>query len=1063
MGGAVTIAIDVTDDAVQACDLRLWNNIDGETLIRMDRDATHPDRFVTTFYPNDLGITWYRFNITASNGAVWKYGAQEGRSSGEGAFSYNDPPSFQITVYEPRENYPEWYKNAVVYQVFPDRFARGEHWEERFAALADEDREGPMRRLVEDWDTPPTYERDEDGNILAWDFYGGTLEGIREKLDYLEAFGITCIYLNPIFEAASNHRYDTADYLTIDPLLGSEEEFSRLCAEAAERGISIILDGVFNHTGCDSRYFNRYGNYPDVGAWQSEDSPYRSWFNFKEDGTYSSWWGVKDLPDIIETDPSYQDFICGENGVVRKWLRLGARGWRLDVVDELPDSFVVRIKEAALAERADAVVIGEVWEDATTKVAYGELRQYFQGKELDATMNYPWRTTLLSFILGDSTAEECVQALTQLHENYPPDNFYGALNLLGSHDRERLFTVLGGSPRPSELTDEERAEYVLPKEQYGLAKTRLWMAAVLQMTMPGVPCIYYGDECGLQGYRDPYNRGTFPVDGGDTDCFTIYRGAIGLRKTLPVLTNGSFEPFFDGDDVFGFWRRNDEGDCVCVVVNRSLDDAATVKIPMQASEVTDVVTGKTPKVEDGCAEVFLWPLGTAVLHFHEHRRMQRPLEPGVGVIAHITSVPNGGKPGTLGAPSEAFVDWLAEGGASYWQILPVNPTDEYDSPYAGLSAFAGNPKLMAPVSKAEYQKLSRDEGFKVFCEKNAEWLDPYAAFCAIGDAVGEDAPWWQWPKEYRSYDGSLLKDKELKAGIERYRLEQYAFELQMQETKTYANDRGILLVGDMPMYVSANSSDVWAHRELFAIDENGSTSLMAGAPPDPMSVEGQVWGNPCYLWDVHVATDYDWWMRRLARVFSLYDVVRLDHFIGFASYYGIPEGKNALSGAWRFGAGIRFFKAAHERLGQLPLVAEDLGVVTPAVRALIAEVGAPGMSVVLFADEDVRETFTPAENTVAYASVHDTSTLLGWIKQRYEFDEEDEEEEALELFENLMDRVAESTADVVIYQLQDIFALGDEARMNVPGVASGNWGWRADAADLPQGLKRLKRLVALKA
>ena len=1058
LGGVVTLAIDVTGDDVVSCDLRLWTDEDGETLIPMERSAEKPERFEVSFTPAQVGIVWYHFVITASSGDLWRYGAREGMSSGEGAFAYGEPPSFQITVYEPRENYPEWYKNAVVYQVFPDRFARGAHWRERFSALDGEDRKGPARRLVEDWACPPRYERDEKGRIVSWDFYGGTLEGVREKLEYLEALGVTCIYLNPIFEAASNHRYDTADFMAIDPLVGSEKEFVRLCREADERGISIILDGVFNHTGCDSRYFNRYGNYPELGAWQSEDSPYRSWYTFEEDGTYASWWGVDDLPAVNEDEESYQEYICGKNGVVRKWLRLGARGWRLDVADELPDEFIARIKAAAVAEKPDAVVIGEVWEDATTKVSYGELRKYFFGGELDATMNYPFRKALLSFVTGKVTAPEFAQTLEQLQENYPRDNFYGALNLLGSHDRERLFTVLGDAPAGRDLSDAERAVYRLSDGQRGLAKGRLWMSAFLQMTLPGVPCVYYGDECGLEGYRDPYNRATFPVDGGDTDCYNIYRNAIALRKGLPVLVDGSFEPVAFSKDVFGFWRRGADGACVLVLANASLETSATVRVPMQAAEVTDVISGRTPVVHDGHCEAFLWPLGTAILHFHEHVRLQEPLMPGVGVIAHITSVPNGGKPGTLGAPSEAFVDWLASAGAHYWQILPVNPTDEFGSPYAGLSAFAGNPRLMSKVSEKEYKKLAKAKGFKAFCKDNAAWLDPYAAFCAIKSQVGEELPWWHWPKKYRAYDPELAEKHELKGLVERYRLEQYAFELQMQATRTYANEHGVSLVGDMPMYVSCDSSDVWAHRELFALDELGLPKLQAGAPPDNLSVEGQVWGNPCYLWDVHAASGYDWWMRRLKRAFALYDVVRLDHFLGFSSYYAIPQGKNALSGAWRFGPGMEFFRAAYECCGQLPLIAEDLGLVTPAVRALISETGAPGMSVVQFMDEDVRESFNPPANTVAYASTHDTATLLGWVERSFGL----EGDAARGLFEQLMDRVAAASADVAIFQLQDVCGLGDEARMNVPGVASGNWSWRASEADMPGGLERLKRLVALK-
>ena len=296
--------------------------------------------------------------------------------------------------------------------------------------------------MVDDWSTPPAYDKDENGRIKRWDFYGGTLEGVREKLRYLKDLGVTVIYLNPIFEAASNHRYDTGDYMAIDPMLGDEESFRRLCVDAEEMGISVILDGVFNHTGCDSRYFNKYGNYPDsVGAYQSTDSVYRSWYTFHDDGTYDSWWGVDDLPAINENDPSYHEFICGREGVVRRWLRDGARGWRLDVADELPDSFIADIKHAVLAEKPDGLLIGEVWEDASNKTAYGSLRQYFEGSELDGTMNYPLREGLLAFMRNEIGAQELTRRLEQLGENYPVQALYSELNRLGGHDRERLVTT----------------------------------------------------------------------------------------------------------------------------------------------------------------------------------------------------------------------------------------------------------------------------------------------------------------------------------------------------------------------------------------------------------------------------------------------------------------------------------------------------------------------------------------------------------------------------------------------------------------------------------------------
>ncbi len=1060
LGGTVKLSIDVWEDEPRAVDLRLWIDGEGERLIPMQPGSGNGSavRYAAEFAPEKTGVIWYSFNITSSDGSVWRYGAREEHAVGEGAFHYGDPPSFQITVYEPRAVQPDWYRNGIVYQIFPDRFARGDDWRERAKTL-DAPRKGPKRRLVEDWDKPVSYEFDEKaGEMLAWDFYGGTLEGIREKLGYLEALGITALYLNPIFEATSNHRYDTADYERIDPLLGDEESFRALCADAEARGISIILDGVFNHTGRDSRYFNALGNYPDVGAAQDPSSPYHTWYKMEEDGSYSCWWGVKDLPDIEETDPGYRDYINGEDGIVRRWLRAGARGWRLDVADELPDSFIRELKAAATAEKDDALVIGEVWEDATHKWAYGELRQYFQGEELDGVMNYPLRAGILRFLTGKATAFELSDVLEQLIENYPPEALANCLNVLGTHDRMRLFTILGGAPEQDELTDAKRAAYKLDDGQKALARSRLWLAALLQMTLPGVPCVYYGDEAGLEGFRDPYNRGTFPWEGGDPYCPTIYRNAIGVRKALPVLVNGTCEPFSEGEDVFGFWRRDDDdGSCVCVLVNASTKKTHEVELPMAASQVTDVISGRVPLVSDDgkTCTVTLWPLGSAVLHFHEAERLQRPLEPGVGVLAHITSLPDRmapGKPGTMHS-ALSFIDWLHEAGVRYWQILPINPTDKWGSPYAGLSAFAGNPALM-PSHNSEGMRLAEKDvkrGCR-FVRENAAWLEPYACFTAIKELLGDDSPWWEWPEKYRTYTPELLKDKALKLGIRRCMAQQMLFQGDWEFTRDYANERGISIIGDMPMYVAADSADVWAHPDIF------NPALLAGAPPDPLAPDGQLWGNPTFRWDVVAASGFDWWMQRLARMFKLYDYVRLDHFVGFSSYFGIPAGTTAADGTWIFGPGKALFQAAYDRFGPLPILAEDLGTITPGVRALLAEVGAPGMSVVQFAGGDVFKSFKPAPDTVAFTGTHDTATILEWCEGNAEKDETPEEtrERAIKLCE----RVVSADADVAILPLQDVLLLGVEGRMNRPGTAGG-WGWYADPQDIEDVSARLKRLVEL--
>lgn len=1059
LGGTVVLGIDVWGEDAVGATLRVWTDERGEELLPME-GACEDDHvhYSVSYTPAQTGVVWYSFDLAASDGATWRYGAREGWTTGEGDFAYGNPPSFQLTVYVPRQTQPDWYKNGIVYQVFPDRFARGADWRERAEKALGAHREGPARVLVEDWDTPPAYKKSEDGDILEWDFYGGTLRGVREKLDYLADLGVTVIYLNPIFEAASNHRYDTADYLRIDPMLGDEEEFCALAREARERGISIMLDGVFNHCGQDSRYFNRYGNYPEPGAWQGDESPYRDWFFFNEDGTYDGWWGNPDLPDVNEKSPEYRELICGQDGVVRKWLRAGARGWRLDVADELSDSFIEDIKAAMVAERPDGALVGEVWEDASNKMAYGKLRQYFEGTELDGTMNYPLRTALLAFVRNQIGAPEMAARLEQLRENYPRDAFFSCLNLLGSHDRERLFTMLGDAPDPDTLSDEECAAFRLDEGHASLAMSRLWLTVLLQMTLPGVPCVYYGDERGMEGFRDPYNRAAFPWDGGRMDCATVFRNAIAVRKALPVLTTGDFEPFADGEDVFGFWRRGEDGECVCVLANASLHDAHTVRVPMAGEAVSDVVSGTVPAVVDGCAEAFLWPLGTAVLHFHKQRRLQEPLEPGMGVLCHVTSLPNeGGRPGTLGAPARRFVDWLAECGQTYWQVLPVNPADGYGSPYAGLAAFAGNACLLEkdPADVlAELKDADDDPDYQAFLEKNKYWLTPYATFRAIKDLLGE-GPWQEWPDAYARFSPGLARRVELADGVDRHRKLQYEFQREWDELRAYANARGIKIVGDMPMYVSGDSADVWAERDIFELDERGYAQVQAGCPGDGFDPEGQLWGNPTYRWDVLAARGYDWWLARLERAVETYDYVRLDHFIGFSSYYKIAKGKPAREGSFSFGPGLDLFRAAYQKMGPLPFIAEDLGVITPAVRALIAETGIPGMDIVQFSDGDVREGYEPKPGTVTFTGTHDNQTLLGFCQSRFGL----EGDEAAQMADRIAASVLGSKNDVAIMPLQDVLGLGDAARMNVPGVAEGNWSWQAAWEDVVAATGRLAQMA----
>ena len=323
LGESVTLSIDVWDVESPEGEIRLWVDGEGETLVPMmpkvfKEDGERMVRLTGSFTPKETQIIWYYFNITADDGTVWRYGASNQSSAGEGAFALGEPRSFQITVYKPRLTRPMWYQHGIVYQIFPDRFDRGSDWRARVDASLAAHRNGPGRSLVEDWNTKPTYHKDQYGRISTWDFYGGNLEGVRERLGYLKSMGISVIYLNPIFEAYSNHRYDTGDYEKIDPVLGTEEDFRELCSEAGKLGIHIINDGVFSHTGSDSKYFNRENRYPGNGAYNSQESPYYTWFRFIEwPNIYNSWWGFNTLPEVEELSSSFDEYINGDNGIIR--------------------------------------------------------------------------------------------------------------------------------------------------------------------------------------------------------------------------------------------------------------------------------------------------------------------------------------------------------------------------------------------------------------------------------------------------------------------------------------------------------------------------------------------------------------------------------------------------------------------------------------------------------------------------------------------------------------------------------------------------------------------------
>lgn len=463
---------------------------------------------------------------------------------------------FQLTVFDKQYKTPNWMKGGVIYQIFPDRFA-----------ISDSNKQIEKGKILhQNLADTPIFEPNEDGEVLNNDFFGGDFNGIISKLDYLSKLGVSIIYLNPIFKAYSNHRYDTGDYMQIDPLLGTIDDFKELIKQADNRGIKIVLDGVFNHTGADSLYFNKYGNYKEIGAYQSSDSKYFGWYNFKEfPDKYESWWGIKTLPAVNESNKDFISFITGENGVIEYYTKLGIGGWRLDVVDELPDFFVRNIRNAVKKVNEDAVIIGEVWEDASNKIAYDKRREYFQGYELDSVMNYPLKNAIIDFVKNKNSAN-LSYTIKELIDHYPKTVLDVLMNILATHDTFRLLSTLS-DVQVYDKTKRQMAEIKISKEEYADVVKKLKMATLLQFTLPGVPTIYYGDEIGMEGYKDPLNRGFFTWDRINEEILSWYKFLGNLRNEYSVFADGEFSEIYTKDGAFIFTRSNEYSEILVAINN----------------------------------------------------------------------------------------------------------------------------------------------------------------------------------------------------------------------------------------------------------------------------------------------------------------------------------------------------------------------------------------------------------------------------------------------------------------------------------------------------------------
>lgn len=498
------------------------------------------------------GIYYYRFEMRNRDG-VWYYGRGE---NGESVCGEN-LPEWQLTVYKSTYKTPDFAKGNIIYHIFVDRFNR-----------ADGVKTKRKYRLHESFSESPEVVS-ADGKYYADDFFGGNFNGIREKLDYLDELGVGIIYLSPIFKAYSNHRYDTGDYLKVDELLGTEDDFKRLLDAAHEKGMKVILDGVFNHSGADSLYFNKFGTYDSLGAYQSKSSPYYDWYYFKKfPDEYACWWGCDNVPDLNKSNKDYRALVFGKNGVVEKWQKLGADGWRLDVVDELPIDFVNLLIKKIKSVNKDALVIGEVWEDASTKVSYGELRPYLLGDQLDGTMNYPFMNAIIAYV-RDGDEKFFKDTVQSILENYPKETVYCLMNSLGTHDTVRIINALS-DVRAHGWSKTHKLGYKLPDSEYEKAKKKLYLASVLQFTLPGIPSIFYGDEAGLQGFDDPINRRPYPWGSEDKEILDHYKKLGRIRRENRAVFSGGFN-MRDENGLIAYERAGGD-DEILIAVNAGADD-----------------------------------------------------------------------------------------------------------------------------------------------------------------------------------------------------------------------------------------------------------------------------------------------------------------------------------------------------------------------------------------------------------------------------------------------------------------------------------------------------------
>ena len=543
----------------------------------------------------NVGLYYYTVEITTADGNLYAY-----CNNGEIRFT-SQPPSerFQLSISDFAYPAPKNLYGGVIYHIFVDRFARGGSTVKKDGTV-----------MVSDWSEGiPEYPEYPGAHLKNNTFYGGTLWGIRKKLPYISSLGVTALYLSPIFDAASNHKYDTADYMSVDAMFGGDRALKSLISYAKKLGISIILDGVFNHTGDNSVYFNKYNTYKSVGAYNSQASPYYKWYDFKSyPHDYTSWWDIEILPRINPDNPDCRKYFIGDGGVVDKYARMGVGGFRLDVVDELSDDFVEGIKRTLSRAVPESVLYGEVWEDASNKIAYEKRKRYYLGKELDGVMNYPLRAGIIDF-LTTHNEKKLRYALTTVTYNAPKRIRDAQMNLLGTHDTLRIMTALGGES-PDGKSNEYLRKKRMSEEEYELAKSRLKMAYTIAATLPGIPMVFYGDEAGLEGYRDPFNRMPFPWGSEDGELVRHYRKIGDIRRRHRAYANGEYKLITLTPNLLIFARYGKNSVYLTVVNNSD----GVIALHTEDSSMLTPLINKELRLAPYTSEVFKAPLTSSIFY-----------------------------------------------------------------------------------------------------------------------------------------------------------------------------------------------------------------------------------------------------------------------------------------------------------------------------------------------------------------------------------------------------------------------------------------------------------------